>query len=113
MIQRLLWTPRAKERPRTVMIGGRPSTFTPKATRDAEAGLAAQWIGPPAAGPIGVDLDMSDEWVEVSVYEHLDPQSRKLKRGDIDNYCKTILDGLNKHAWMDDRQIVQLRARKL
>lgn len=33
-------------------------------------------------------------------------------RRDIDNYSKTILDGLNKYAFEDDSQIVELLIRK-
>lgn len=112
--RRLLWTPKAKERPRRVLTAdGRHMTFTPKATRDAEQALAAQWVGSPMEGPIGVDLALTDEWVDVSVYEFLEPEARKLRRGDIDNYSKLILDGLNRRAWVDDRQIAQLRVRKM
>lgn len=28
--------------------------------------------------------------------------------GDVDNYAKSILDGLNRVAWDDDRQVVEL-----
>ena len=28
--------------------------------------------------------------------------------GDVDNYAKSILDGLNGVAWEDDRQVVEL-----
>ena len=34
-------------------------------------------------------------------------------RGDIDNYAKSILDGLNGVAYTDDKQIVSLELRKL
>jgi Holliday junction resolvase RusA-like endonuclease len=32
--------------------------------------------------------------------------------GDIDNHVKSILDSLNEWAWLDDRQIMTLEARK-
>jgi Holliday junction resolvase RusA-like endonuclease len=32
--------------------------------------------------------------------------------GDCDNYAKTIMDALQKHAFEDDRQVVELRVRK-
>jgi Holliday junction resolvase RusA-like endonuclease len=109
----LLWTPRAKERPRSVIHGTQRMTFTPKSTRDAEAALAAQWVGKPIEGPIMVGLSMSDTDVIVSVATVSEPASRKLRRGDIDNYCKTIIDALNGVAWLDDRQIAILSARKV
>lgn len=33
-------------------------------------------------------------------------------RGDIDNYVKTVMDGLNGVAWEDDVQVVQIEASK-
>jgi Holliday junction resolvase RusA-like endonuclease len=108
----LLWTPHAKERARTVMQGGRHITFTPKATREAEQNLARQWVGPPSLGDIAVQLIMTDDRVTVTVMDVPKPQSPKLRRGDIDNYSKLILDGLNGVAWADDRQIAQLHVVK-
>jgi len=32
--------------------------------------------------------------------------------GDLDNICKAISDGLNKVAWLDDRQVAKLEAEK-
>lgn len=37
---------------------------------------------------------------------------KKGHTGDIDNYVKSILDGCNKIAWKDDRQVVELHAYK-
>ena len=33
-------------------------------------------------------------------------------KGDIDNYIKAVLDGLNKKAWEDDRHIIGILAEK-
>lgn len=33
--------------------------------------------------------------------------------GDIDNYLKSALDGLNKIAWLDDRQVVEATVGKI
>jgi Holliday junction resolvase RusA-like endonuclease len=113
IINTLLWTPHAKERARTVIQGGKHLTFTPKATRDAESGLARQWVGHPMEGPISVHLDMYDDRVQVAVGTTAQPESPKLRRGDIDNYTKLILDALNNVAWVDDRQIATLLVRKM
>lgn len=114
MIQRsLLWTPRAKQRPRTAFKGGQYRTFTPRETQDAERDLAAQWVGPPSLGPILVGLDMWDDHILVTLDGTEQPTSPKLRRGDIDNYAKLILDALNGVAWADDRQIASLIVRKM
>lgn len=111
--QTLLWTPHAKERARTVIKGGRHMTFTPKATRDAEAALGAQWAADPLEGPLAVSLALWDDRVEVAVSQCGLPESAKLRRGDIDNYTKLIFDALNGVAWVDDRQIAAISARKM
>ena len=110
--QRLVWTPRAKQRPRTAFKNGNYRTFTPRETLAAETALAAQWVGQPVEGPIEVYLIISDTEVDVTVVSCAEPDSPKLRRGDIDNYCKLILDALNGHAWVDDRQIALMYVRK-
>jgi Holliday junction resolvase RusA-like endonuclease len=112
MIRKVInWKPRAKQRPRTVVQGGKTLTFTPKETRDAEAAIAEQWDHPPFEGPILVDLILSDTKIEIQIVKTIEPESKKL-RGDIDNYAKTILDALNGVAWDDDSQICELRVLK-
>jgi crossover junction endodeoxyribonuclease RusA len=103
--QTLLWTPRAKQRPRAHVVQGRAVTFTPRETMHAERELAEQWTTAPAEGPIGVNLELSDDHVLVHVYDIRECDSVKLRRGDIDNYAKLILDALNGRAWVDDKQI--------
>lgn len=101
----LLWTPRAKQRPRAHVVKGRAVTFTPRETVDAERALAEQWTTVPAEGPIGVNLELADDHVLVHVYTIPECESVKLRRGDIDNYAKLVLDALNGRAWLDDKQI--------
>lgn len=110
--QRLVWTPRAKQRPRTAFKGGHARTFTPRETLQAERDLARQWVGVPIEGPIAVYLVLSDTQVDITILHAHEPESPKLRRGDIDNYVKLILDGLNGVAWVDDRQIACIFARK-
>ena len=33
-------------------------------------------------------------------------------RGDLDNYVKLLMDGLNGVAWLDDKQVIVVRAEK-
>lgn len=109
----LVWTPRAKQRPKTTFKNGHARTFTPRETLAAEAALAQQWVGQPIEGPIAVSILMTDAWVDVCITSSPEPESPKLRRGDIDNYTKLILDALNGVAWIDDRQIAVINVRKM
>jgi Holliday junction resolvase RusA-like endonuclease len=106
--RRLVWVPRAKQRPKTTFKNGHPRTFTPRPTIEAEHALAAQWVGQPVAGPLAVTIVMTDTYVDVAVTPCDEPLSPKLRRGDIDNYTKLICDALNGVAWLDDRQIARI-----
>lgn len=111
--QRLMWTPHTKERPRTVYDkSGKVRNYTTHATREAERGLRSQWNQPLVEGPVAVSVRMGAEDVEVAVM-----QTRlcvpRLRRGDIDNYAKLVLDSLNNLAWIDDRHINELHLYKL
>ena len=46
----------------------------------------------PLEGPVGVTLDLY----------------RPRKRGDIDGYCKALLDAMQGHLWHNDDQIVEM-----
>lgn len=111
--QRLVWTPQAKQRPRTTYKNGRPRTFTPRETVAAEGNLRLQWEGQPVLGPIEVELLLADEWVQVTVNPSPPPDGKLIQRGDIDNYLKLVMDALNGTAWKDDRQIVALFGKKM
>lgn len=99
--QDLLWTPKAKARPRVTRYG----TYTDKATLDAEHNLADQYKGPKFEGPISVALSFWNDRIGITIVEVDDYTQRKL-RGDIDNYTKLVFDGLNGIAYVDDRQVV-------
>jgi Holliday junction resolvase RusA-like endonuclease len=101
----LPWKPHAKQRPRS----GRGHTYTPTPTKNAEKAIVAAFREAlpdhePIEGPISVKLGLYDDRFLFEVYESPPWLSRKL-RGDLDNYEKTILDALNGHAWVDDKQI--------
>jgi Holliday junction resolvase RusA-like endonuclease len=106
--QTVLWTPRAKQRPRAHVVQGRAVSYTPRESMQAEREIAAQWVAAPIEGPIAVSLALTDTMIMVQVDEMEEPVNRKLLRGDIDNYAKLVLDALNGRAWIDDRQIAAL-----
>ena len=99
--------PIAKGRPR---LGRRGRVFTPQRTLDAEAAIAAAWDGPKFDGPVKLKVVFHYDSMEVTVEKYPDGGSRL--RGDVDNYLKTVMDGLNGIAWEDDKQVFAVEAEK-
>jgi Holliday junction resolvase RusA-like endonuclease len=99
--------PIAKGRPR---LGRRGRVFTPQRTLDAEAAIAAAWDGPKFEGPVKLKVVFGYDTIEVTVEKYPDGGSRL--RGDVDNYLKTVMDGLNGVAWVDDKQVFAVEAEK-
>ncbi|WP_066633326.1 RusA family crossover junction endodeoxyribonuclease [Desulfolucanica intricata] len=86
--------PVPKQRPRA---GKNGNIYTPKKSRVYEETVG--WAGKqvfknPYDGPVSL---------QVKVYL-AEPG------GDLDNYIKSIQDGLNSIAWRDDRQVTRLKA---
>jgi Holliday junction resolvase RusA-like endonuclease len=83
--------------------------YTPSETVKAEKEIGEAWDGPCYDIPVIVTIALDSDGFTVDVQ----PTNYKSSlRGDIDNYAKTILDGLNKVAWTDDRLIQELRILK-
>ena len=105
------WTfhinPTAASRPRVSFKGGHGYFVGPyKRFREEMATLVPNTIGDHI--PYTGDISVTVEFIAKR------PKTTKLSapRGDIDNYCKAILDSLNGKAFDDDKQIVILHARK-
>lgn len=99
--------PVPKGRPRMTRYG---RVFTPATTLQAEAIIAQAWNGPKYEGLVEVDCVFTPEGTTVIVTP-VDGTQSKL-RGDIDNYVKLLMDGLNGVAWLDDKQVIVVRAEK-
>lgn len=101
--------PRAKGRPRMTRRG---RVYTPKSTHEFERHVAASYgKGPTFEGPVSVSIIFSKD--KTKVYIKSIPESTKSSlTGDIDNYCKALLDGLNGVAWEDDKIVYHLKAEK-
>jgi Holliday junction resolvase RusA-like endonuclease len=77
--------------------------------------VGASSIRTPLAGPLAVSVH-----VVLSRPKSHYSASGKLRnsapsypsKSDVDNYAKAVLDALNKTAWEDDSQIVELRVTK-
>lgn len=94
-------------------MGRRRRVYTPEATTNAEQAIAGAWRfadGPQFDGPVRVYVDFhpAGQWVKVESVEWTSPL-----RGDVDNYCKTLLDGLQRaEVFKNDRSVVSLWADK-
>jgi len=84
--------------------------FTPQRTLDAEAAIAAAWDGPKFEGPLKLEVTFGYDHMVVTVEKYPDATSRL--RGDVDNYLKTVMDGLNGVAWEDDKQVMAVFGEK-
>jgi Holliday junction resolvase RusA-like endonuclease len=78
-----------------------------------QAEIAKVYDGPKFTGPIEVQMFFDEDGVGV-VISPFDPVFEKPTklRGDIDNYVKTVLDGLNDVAFDDDAQVMKITATK-
>jgi Holliday junction resolvase RusA-like endonuclease len=63
-------------------------------------------------GLVKLDCNFTDKGIYVSVTP-LDSEEQASKlRGDLDNYVKLLMDGLNGVAWLDDKQVHIINASK-
>ena len=88
--------PVPKQRPR---LGRNGNVYTPRQTREYERAVARAgrlFFKSPYFGPVSLHVHVYLAGVRGA--------------GDLDNYIKSIQDGLNGIAWRDDRQIVRLKA---
>jgi Holliday junction resolvase RusA-like endonuclease len=101
--------PKAKGRPRATKTG---HVYTDKSTREYETAVAEAYQssnGPRFDGPVQITLNVYSNYADVTI-ESIDNESKL--RGDLDNYIKSILDGLNKVAYLDDKQVYAIKANK-
>lgn len=91
--------PKGKERPRKGKYG---NIYTPRTTQEYEKHIRNSYEGPKFEDAV---------YIKIQAY-YLKAKSSKglfpLKKPDIDNVAKIILDSLNGVAYADDTQIVRL-----
>jgi Holliday junction resolvase RusA-like endonuclease len=102
--------PIPKGRPRFA----RGKVHTPTRTRDYEKlvkalALKARGTTKPFTGPVGVVVLIGQDETHVEIRPVGVAAVPKAKiRGDIDNIAKSLMDGLNRVIYKDDRQVVSL-----
>lgn len=85
--------------------------FTPPATLEFEQRIREGWTGPRFSGPVSITVTLAKDHFYVTVTE-LSKAPKSLLRGDIDNYVKSIMDGLNGVAYDDDKQVYKMTVSK-
>lgn len=86
----VLAPPQAAQRPR---LGRRRKAFTPEQTIAAEIEIGAKYRGPVWDVPVYVDVDYYEDRQVITIGA---AQVESYLRGDVDNYLKTTMDGLQK-----------------
>jgi len=109
-------SPTAKGRPKATKFGGHAHLYTPARTRKSEAEIIATIRKELQADFNAFDKNMPLHLSATFFIPKPASSPKKViypvKRPDLDNYAKTLLDALNKYIFLDDSQIVSMRLRK-
>lgn len=97
--------PCSKARARFTKRGSRVLTYTPEKTKQAEEHIAQLF-----RQVVIQDHEPDDRDITYGVMALFFCGNRQ--RRDVDNMLKLILDGLNKVAWPDDEQVIEISGRK-
>lgn len=105
--------PVAKGRPKTMFRNGKAWTYTPTKTKDTESiirTLVLQQIKEayPAYTPIALTVTFYRTRSQYAPKEDIMP----VRKPDLDNLLKTVLDSLNGIAFADDAQITTIHTSK-
>lgn len=108
-----------KGRPRVAFRHGRAIAYTPTKTRAFESLVrqcAQQACTVPVHGPVAVEMVVEfsppASWSGKKKRAAIAGEIAHLSRPDLDNVTKAVLDGIVGVAIEDDRQVVELVARK-
>jgi Holliday junction resolvase RusA-like endonuclease len=108
--------PQAMPRPRVAIRGGRAHAYTPGRAQQAmwrirQSAIEALGDSPRFVGPVSLRV-VAYLPVPKATPKHVLGIARPIKRPDVDNLAKTVLDGCSP-LWLDDAQIVDLRIAKV
>lgn len=113
--------PQGKARPRFRKIGNFVQTYTPAKTKSYEDEIrhfakAAMGATEPLETPVEVFLYIRNtvpaSYSKKRTEACLSGLDKPTKKTDIDNIAKAFLDGMNGIVYKDDRQVVELHAKK-
>lgn len=96
--------PVSKSRARFTKRGSKTFAYTPQKTLDGERAVAKAFKAS--------EHTLAND-PEVAYAVHMRFHNGTRQRRDVDNMVKLVLDGLNKLAWVDDVQVLEIAARKL
>jgi Holliday junction resolvase RusA-like endonuclease len=113
--------PVPKGRPRYSARSGFVRTYTPKKTADyetivrvaAQQAMTREPLETPTAVYLYIRLPIPKSYPKKRVAACLTGLERPVKKPDIDNLAKSVLDGLNGTVYKDDGQIVSLHVTKV
>lgn len=108
----IMTKPMTKQRPRFNRNG---IVFTPKQTTDYEKLIATKWKEKykiPTEKAVEVDLYFTFERPKSWTKKKRENMKFHTLKPDVDNLEKAILDGLNKVAFVDDKQVFSVSAKK-
>ena len=113
--------PVPKGRPRFSKVGGFMRSYTPKKTSDyetkvrtqAQAVMTREPLETPLAVYLYFRLPIPRSHSKKRQEACLSGSERPIKKPDIDNLAKSVLDGLTGVVWHDDSQIVSLHLTKV
>ena len=114
--------PHGKGRPRFRRFGNFVQTYTDAKTKSyetlvKEAAIKAMGSSPPLEGPVKLDLiirlPVPKSYPKSRTKDCLNGSEWPIKKVDIDNICKSVMDAMNGITYVDDSQIVILRAVKI
>jgi len=113
--------PQGKARPRFRKVGNFVQTYTPQKTKSYEDEIkmfakAAMGATEPLETPVEVFLYIRNSvpasYSKKRTEACLSGQEKPINKTDIDNIAKAFLDGMNGIVYKDDRQVVELHAKK-
>lgn len=101
--------PIPKGRPRMTRRG---RVFTPARTLESEEVIRQAYSGDRYEGPVTLICMFGKETIQLGIIPLNPLEDTSKLRGDLDNYVKLLMDGLNGIAWNDDKQVMKIIAGK-